>query len=325
MPASGLLALIDDVAAIADDVATLTVSAAKKSTGLVTDDMAVTAEQALGFAREREIPVVLKVAKGSLINKTLILAPAALLLNWVAPWIIEPILMCGGLFLCYEGVHKVMHSVLPHDEHHDEEHGPHGHDGKPIDTTGLSDGARDLIAFENERVSGAIRTDLILSAEIVALTLGQVATERFAVQVSVLYAVSIIITVGVFGMVGGLVKLDDFGVWLTQRGGGLAKLGVGIVRGAPMLLKAIGIIGTVAMLMVGGHILLAGIEPLYDWVHHITEGVHHPVAHYFAGAFFDILNGCIFGLFAVGVMATGIPATLWRSLPIGKKTPDASA
>ena len=306
MPASGLIALIDDVAAIADDVATLTVTAAKKSTGLVTDDMAVTAEQTLGFAREREIPVVLRVARGSMINKTLILAPAALALNAVAPWAIHPILFCGGLFLAYEGVHKIQHTFAHHEEHHDEDDGIDVH---------ASAGTKDLVEFENQRVAGAIRTDLILSAEIVALTLKEVATERFLIQASVVYAVAIIITVGVFGIVGGLVKLDDFGEWMAKRGGIQEKLGLAIVKAAPILLKVIAWVGTVAMLMVGGHILMEGIHPWYEWVHHLTETIANPVAAYFAGAGFDILTGAAFGLVLVLIGMTGLPQKAWAAMP----------
>lgn len=308
MPASGLIALIDDVAAIADDVATLTLTAAKKSTGLVTDDMAVTAEQALGFAREREIPVVLKVAKGSIINKTLILAPAALLLNAVAPWIIHPILLLGGLYLSFEGVEKLMHAFGwgHHDDH------PETHEDVDVKA---SKGTKDLVAFENERVSGAIRTDLILSAEIVALTLAGVANEPFIVQVSVLYAVCIIITIGVFGIVGGLVKIDDLGVWMASKGGAVKPVGLFIVRAAPILLKVIAWVGTVAMLMVGGHIIMTGISPWYEWVHHTTERIASPVGAYFAGAGFDILTGVVTGIVMVGIMATGALQKVWSVRP----------
>ncbi len=326
MPSAGLLALLDDVAAIADDVATLTISATKKSTGLVTDDMAVTAEQTLGFAREREIPVVLKVARGSLINKTVILAPAALLLNAVAPWVITPILMCGGLFLAYEGVHKIVHT-FSHDHADDHDHAKGNH-GKVIEVDGqkvvtASNGAKDLVEFENQRVKGAIRTDLILSAEIVALTLSQVASETFMIQVIVLYIVCIIITIGVFGIVGGLVKIDDFGEWLAQKGGRTAGLGLFIVRAAPVILKVITWVGTVAMLMVGGHILLSSIQRAYDWVHHLLEPIHNGVAHYFAGAGIDIGIGLAVGAVLVAIGATGIPQKLWALRPWGKTDDEA--
>ncbi|MFT6233948.1 MAG: putative DNA repair protein MutK [Myxococcota bacterium] len=324
MPSAGLLALLDDVAAIADDVATLTISATQKSAGLVTDDMAVTAEQTLGFAREREIPVVLKVARGSLINKTIILAPAALFLNAVAPWVITPILMCGGLFLAYEGVHKVIHT-FSHDHADDHDDVPSNQakivekDGKKVVTA--SKGAKDLVQFETQRVKGAIRTDLILSAEIVALTLSQVAEETFLMQVLVLYAVCIIITIGVFGIVGGLVKIDDFGEWLAQKGGVKETIGLLIVRAAPILLKVITWVGTVAMLMVGGHILLSSITPAYDWVHHLLEPIQNGVAHYLASAGIDISIGIMVGSILVAIGATGIPQKLWALRPWGEEDP----
>lgn len=326
MPSAGLMALLDDVAAIADDVATLTLSATKKSTGLVTDDMAVTAEQALGFAREREIPVVLKVGRGSLINKTVILVPAALLLNAVAPWLIMPILMCGGLFLSYEGVHKVVHTFFGDHEDHEDPTPELGkvvvQDGKKV--VKASKGAKDLIKFENKRVKGAIRTDLILSAEIVALTLSQVATEAFWTQVVVLYAVSLIITFGVFGIVAILVKIDDFGAWLAQGDGLRDNIGRFIVRAAPVLLKVIAWVGTVAMLMVGGHILLTSVQPAYDWVHHLLEPIHNGVAQYLAGAGIDIAIGLAVGAVLVAIGATGVPQKLWALTPWSKDKASAA-
>lgn len=334
---AGLLALLDDVAAIADDVATLTLSATKKSTGLVTDDMAVTAEQTLGFAREREIPVVLKVGRGSLFNKCVILAPAALLLTVIAPWIITPILMCGGLFLAYEGVHKIVHTFTHHhDDSHDEavpdvnKKTKRGKAGMVVEVDGkrvvqASAGAKDLVDFENKRVAGAIRTDLILSAEIVALTLSQVAEETLWMKALVLYSVCIIITLGVFGIVGVLVKIDDFGEWLAQGEGIRAPIGRFIVRAAPVLLKIITWVGTVAMLMVGGHILLAGVTPAYKWVHHLLEPIQNGVAHYFAGAGIDISVGLVVGTVLVLIGATGIPQKLWALRPWGKDNATSAA
>lgn len=294
MPASGLLALLDDIAAIADDVATLTTMAAKKTTGIVTDDMAVTAEQAIGLRREREIPVVLQVAKGSMFNKAVILAPGALLLNAVAPWAIMPLLMAGGAFLCFEGVEKVIHKLKPHED---------GHAAEDISLV-------DPVAFEKSRVEGAIRTDLILSAEIIAITLGTVAASPFITQVSVLYGISIIMTVGVYGLVAGLIKLDDLGEYLVLKGGSRAGLGRFIVASAPKLMHAISIIGTVAMLMVGGHILLEGIHPLEQAVHHGLEAVPAAVRG-LVSALADIAIGGVAGLVIVGIGATGIPGKVW--------------
>lgn len=311
MPASGLLALLDDIAtiaddvatmaaaaatkgsAVADDVATLTGAAAKKTSGVVTDDMAVTAEQAIGIRREREIPVVLAVGKGSFLNKAIWLAPGALLLNAVAPWSITPILMAGGLFLAYEGVEKVIHRAKGHGE---EAAGP----TEPMDPE----------AYERSRVEGAIRTDFILSAEIVAISLGQVAAEPFLTQALVLYVISAVMTVGVYGIVAGLVKLDDLGEILARRGGGAAALGRFILAAAPKLLHLISIVGTVAMLMVGGHILLEGIHPLEEAVHHALDAVP-AAARGLVGAVADILIGAVAGLVVVGILATGVPGRVW--------------
>jgi predicted DNA repair protein MutK len=304
MPASGLIALLDDIASIADDVATLTAMAAKKTSGVVTDDMAVTAEQTIGIQREREIPVVVAVAKGSMFNKVVILAPGALVLNAIAPWAIMPILMAGGTFLAYEGAEKVIHKLRAH---------PGDEDGD-----GNADLPTDPKVFEQMRIDGAVRTDLILSAEIIALTLGEVATEPFAVQAATLYAISIIMTVGVYGIVGLLVKMDDFGEYLATHGGPRERIGKAIVAGAPKVLHAISIIGTVAMLMVGGHILLEGIHPLEEAVHHLLETVPSWISG-LLGMVLDVLIGGVAGLIVVGVLATGIPGKLWAMLPKRKK------
>lgn len=310
MPVSGLLALLDDIAAIADDVATLTALSAKKTTGIVTDDMAVTAEQAMGIRREREVPVVVAVAKGSMFNKVVILSPAALLLNAIAPWAITPILMAGGAFLSFEGVEKIVHK-LSHGDEHGKEEGPN-----------LA--LLDPEAFEKSRVKGAIRTDLILSGEIIAITLGEVATASFTIQVAVLYGISIIMTVGVYGLVAALIKLDDLGEALVLRGSGTAAVGRLIVAGAPKLMRAIGLIGTAAMLMVGGHIVRAGIPPLYDAVHHAIEALP-AMLQGVAGVAADLLTGGVVGLLLVGVAKTGIFQALWRRLRPARQSPDPAA
>lgn len=298
MPASGLIALLDDIASIADDVATLTSMAAKKTTGIVTDDMAVTAEQAIGLRREREIPVVVAVAKGSFRNKALILAPGALLLNAVAPWAILPLLMAGGAFLAFEGVEKILHKLKPDDAETADERAA---------TAGM-----DPEAFERSRVEGAIRTDLILSAEIIAITLGEVAAAPFVTQVAVLYGISVVMTLGVYGLVGVLIKIDDAGELLVQRGGASVGLGKLLLAGAPKLLHLISLIGTVAMLLVGGQILLHGIGPLHHFVEHLlvdapAKGLLSMVA--------DLLVGGVTGLLLVGLVATGIPGKLIALLP----------
>lgn len=315
MPAAGLLALIDDLATMADsvgamagvaarkgvaqskDVATLTGMAAKKTTGVVTDDMAVTAEQAIGIPREREIPVVLAVAKGSFKNKALFLAPGALLLNAVAPWAITPVLMAGGAFLCFEGVEKVIHKIRPHDESHGE-----AEEAPPMTAE----------EFERSRVEGAIRTDLILSGEIIAISLGEVAKAPFATQALTLYGISVIMTIGVYGVVGGLVKIDDLGELMARAGTGpRATVGRLLLAGAPKLLHLISYVGTVAMLLVGGHILVEGIHPIEVFVHHTVEGLP---ASGLLSSVADVIVGALGGLVVYGVMATGIPAKAWAAL-----------
>lgn len=280
MPASGLLALLDDIATIADDVAVLSASAAKKTTGIVTDDMAVTAEQAMGIRRERELPVVWAVAKGSFRNKALILAPAALALNAVAPWAIMPILMLGGGFLCFEGVEKVLHW------------------GHVAEDVGDDLSTTDPDAYEKGRIEGAIRTDLILSAEIIAISLGEVKSAAFLSQVVALYIISIVMTVGVYGMVAGLVKLDDLGELLVRRGGAGRRPGELILAGAPLLMRGISVVGTFAMLMVGGHILREGVPPVHHFFEHLLE--HAPLAG-LLGALVDVGVGGVMGLVLVGV------------------------
>lgn len=317
MPVSGLIALLDDIATIADDVATLaavaarkgtavtkdvatlTGAAARKTSGVVTDDMAVTAEQAIGILREREIPVVLAVAKGSFKNKALFLAPGALLLNAVAPWAIVPVLMAGGTFLAFEGVEKVLDKLQPHPEEKPGE----GEIVVPVDPA----------TFEKERVEGAIRTDLILSAEIIAISLGEVAQAPFVTQVLTLYGISVVMTVGVYGMVAGLIKLDDLGDLMVKRGGAGEKVGALLLAGAPKLLHLISIVGTVAMLIVGGHILLEGIHPLEVFVHHALEALPG-WASGVVGIVVDVVVGAIAGLIVVGALKTGIPGKVWGAV-----------
>lgn len=308
MAFSGLLALLDDIATIADDVATLTYLAAKKTTGVVTDDMAVTAEQTIGIQREREIPVVLAVAKGSLFNKCLFLAPGALVLNAVAPWTITPILMAGGAFLCFEGVEKLAHKLLPH---HDADH-----DG--IDDHDEPFAALTPEELERQRVAGAVRTDFILSGEIIAISLGEVATAAFFTQAAVLYAISLVMTVGVYGLVAVLIKMDDVGEAMVLRGGGQQALGKLIVAAAPKILHVISWVGTVAMLLVGGHILMEGIGPLHHAVEHYVHELHNPALEWVVETLAGLLVGLVAGSILVGVMMTGVPAKLWAKRPWGK-------
>jgi predicted DNA repair protein MutK len=267
--ASSLLVLLDDIASVLDDVAILTKVAARKTAAVLGDDLAVNAEQVSGVRAVRELPVVWAVFKGSLVNK-LILVPAALLISFIAPWAITPLLMVGGLFLCYEGIEKLLHKRLhPEDDAHRAE---------------LSKALRqpnvDLKALEEKKIKGAIRTDFILSAEIVAITLGIVADAAFTTQVVVLAGIALLMTIGVYGLVGGIVKLDDAGLYLSRREGQGAwldlqrALGRGLLIAAPYLMKLLSVAGMIAMFLVGGGILVHGIPALHHGVLHLSEIMH---------------------------------------------------
>lgn len=254
--ASSLLLLLDDIATVLDDVAVMSKMAAKKTAGVLGDDLALNAQQVSGVHSDRELPVVWNVAKGSFINK-LILVPLALLISVIAPWAINPLLMIGGLFLCYEGVEKVLHSL-----HHKK--------AKTVDEAQqeLEHVEVDLVAFEKEKVKGAIRTDFILSAEIVVISLGTVATASFITQLSVLSIIAIAMTVGVYGFVALIVKIDDIGLHLTEQTSNLKqKIGRGLLVFAPILMKTLTIVGTIAMFLVGGGI----INHAVPWMHHFSE------------------------------------------------------
>ena len=256
--ASGLLALLDDIATILDDVAVLSKVAVKKSAGVLGDDLALNAQQVAGLASERELPVVWAVAKGSAVNK-LILVPAALAINAFASWAVTPLLMIGGAFLCFEGCEKLAHKFL-HDAADDQAH-------RAALAGALVRPEVDLVQLEADKIKGAIRTDFILSGEIVVITLGTVAASSFMTQVGVLTGIAVIMTVGVYGLVAGIVKLDDAGLYLSRKQGAGAALGRGILRAAPWLMKSLTVVGTAAMFLVGGGILVHGIPP----VHHLIE------------------------------------------------------
>lgn len=258
--ATSLLALLDDIASVLDDVSVMTKVAAKKTAGVLGDDLALNAQQVTGVKADRELPVVWAVAKGSFRNKA-ILVPAALLISAFLPWAITPLLMLGGAFLCYEGFEKLAHRFL-HTAHSD-----HAETAKV-----LADPSVDMVVFEKRKISGAVRTDFILSAEIIAITLGTVAAASFSQQVMVLVGIAILMTVGVYGLVAAIVKLDDLGLALSERASGLARAtGRGILRVAPWLMKSLSVIGTAAMFMVGGGILTHGIRA----VHHFIESSAH--------------------------------------------------
>lgn len=257
MAGSSLLTLLDDIASILDDVALLAKVATRKTAGVLGDDLALNAEQVSGVQANRELPVVWAVAKGSALNK-LILVPAALAISAFASWTVTPLLMAGGLFLCYEGVEKVLHKLT-----HSKAEDAARHTEL---TAAIANPAVDLVAFEKQKIKGAIRTDFVLSAEIIVITLGVVAAAPFVTQLSVLCGIAALMTVGVYGLVAGIVKLDDAGLALSRRTGVQRAFGAGIVRLAPYLMKALSIAGTAAMFLVGGGILTHGIPAVHHWI-----------------------------------------------------------
>lgn len=263
MAASSLLVLIDDIATVLDDVALMTKAATKKTAGVLGDDLALNAQQVTGVRPARELPVVWAVAKGSMINKA-ILVPAALAISFFVPWLVTPLLMLGGAFLCFEGFEKLAHRFLHRQE--DDDHKAELHQA-------LKNPDVDMRAVEKDKIKGAIRTDFILSAEIIAITLGTVTTQTFGMQFMVLTVVAIMITVGVYGLVAGIVKLDDAGLYLSRTGSAVArKLGESILWLAPWMMKTLSVLGTIAMFLVGGGILTHGLPPVYDAIHHFAEG-----------------------------------------------------
>jgi uncharacterized protein len=262
--ASSLLALLDDITSVLDDVALLSKVAAKKTVGVLGDDLALNAQQVSGVHADRELPVVWAVAKGSLVNKA-ILVPAALAISAFAPWAVTPLLMVGGAFLCFEGFEKLSHRWLAR------------HDAPEDLPAEAAPAPVDLKAFEKDKVKGAIRTDFILSAEIIAIALGTVQGTSFVTQVAVMSGIALAMTVGVYGFVGGIVKLDDAGLYLSRLEGSSAwrsaqrGVGRGILRAAPWLMKALSVAGTVAMFLVGGGILVHGLRPWAEALEHVAE------------------------------------------------------
>ena len=289
--ASSLLALIDDIATLLDDVALLTKVAAKKTTGVLGDDLALNAQQVSGVSADRELPVVWAVFKGSALNK-LILVPTALAINAFASWAVTPLLMVGGAFLCYEGFEKLAHKYL-HSKDKEEAR-------RTERASALADEKIDPVAFEKDKVKGAIRTDFVLSAEIIAITLGTVATAQFVTQATVLSGIAIIMTIGVYGVVAGIVKLDDAGLYMSRAvgEGGYTKFkrsfGRGILRAAPYLMKGLSIAGTIAMFLVGGGILTHGIPVVHHWIESASAslgGVMGTVAPTLFDGVFGVLAG----------------------------------
>lgn len=268
MPGASLLTLLDDIATVLDDVALMTKVAAKKTAGVLGDDLALNAEQVSGVRAERELPVVWAVAKGSLKNK-MILVPLALLLSAIAPWAIMPLLMVGGAYLCFEGFEKLAHKFL-HSEAEDEAHHTEL-------VHALTHEEVDMVQFEKDKIKGAITTDFVLSGEIIIITLGTVAQLAFSTQVAVLVGVSLLMTVGVYGFVALIVKLDDMGFYLqrNQEQSWLRavqrRIGDGFVAFAPRLMKALTVIGTAAMFLVGGGILSHGVHAISEFSHSLAQ------------------------------------------------------
>lgn len=292
---SSLLLLLDDIATIMDDVAVMSKMAAKKTAGVLGDDLALNAQQVSGVKADRELPVVWSVAKGSFVNK-LILVPLALGISVVAPWLINPLLMLGGLFLCYEGVEKVIHSI----QHKK---------AKTLEEAKveLAHTENELRSMEKDKIKGAIRTDFILSAEIIVISLGTVAAAAFVTKVSVLTVIAIAMTVGVYGLVALIVKIDDIGLYLTEKPSALQqKIGRGLLAFAPILMKTLTIVGTLAMFLVGGGIINHAIPLL----HHLTEDAvdhieHIPNVGNIIGALTPTLINFVIGMIA-GLIVLGL-------------------
>lgn len=292
MAGTSLLALIDDITSILDDVAVLTKTAAVKTTGVMGDDLALNAQQVSGVRVERELPVVWAVAKGSFINK-LILVPAALAISAFFPVAILPLMMIGGLYLCYEGFEKIVHRFQ-----HDEAEAAH----RAEHLAALADPAADVVAVEKEKIKGAIRTDFVLSAEIIVITLGTMSTAPMAQQVLALSTVAIAATVLVYGLVAGIVKLDDLGLALERRGAAASRrVGALILRAAPIMMRVLSFLGTAAMFTVGGGILVHGLP----WAEHLRERIASPMGGFagaVVGALLDAVGGLIAGAIALGVL-----------------------
>ena len=291
MAGASLLTLLDDISVIMDDVSVMTKVAAKKTAGVLGDDLALNAEQVTGVKANRELPVVWAVAKGSFINK-LILVPAALIISAIYPPLVTFLLMCGGLFLVYEGAEKVIHRFWPHVLPHDEEQNAR--------MQANADESVDLVAFEKHKIKGAIRTDFILSAEIIVIALGSTASATLLERSLVLSILAIAITVGIYGLVAGIVKIDDLGLHMMEKEGAFTqKMGKILFAAAPKLMKFLSIAGTLAMFLVGGGILVHGI----GFLHHGVEDIAH-LTGVFESVTTAILNGVIG--FIIGAIIVGI-------------------
>ncbi len=301
MAGSSLLALLDDIAAILDDVALMSKVAAKKTAGVLGDDLALNAQQVHGVNAERELPVVWAVGVGSLKNKA-ILVPGALAISALAPWVITPLLMAGGAYLCYEGFEKLAHHFLHSDAEDQVE--------EEVLQKALANPRLDLVAFEKDKIKGAIRTDFILSAEIIVIALGTVAAAPFIEQVAVLIGVALLMTVGVYGLVAAIVKLDDAGLYLRSHARNRLIRGLGsvLLHAAPKLMRFLSVAGTAAMFTVGGSILLHGIGPAHAPIEHATAAaaaVAHvgPALAWLTPVAIDVVAGILAGALVLAVVS----------------------
>ena len=289
MPSS-FFALFDDIATLLDDVAAMTKTASAKTAGVLGDDLALNAQQVSGVRAERELPVVWAVARGSFLNKA-ILVPAALALSAFLPWLVAPLLMLGGLYLCFEGAEKILHPLLHRRE-------AEAHEAEV--EKAVADPSVDIAAFERDKIKGAIRTDFVLSAEIIVIALGTVADQPFPKQLAVLVIIALLMTIGVYGVVAAIVKLDDVGLHLARKGGAAAATGRGLLWIAPQLMRVLSVVGTLAMFMVGGGILAHGLP----FLHHAIE----PLSRLPLGSVISTLANALAGLVAGAVVVGFIQA-----------------
>lgn len=293
MAGSSFFALFDDIASLLDDVSVMTKVAARKTAGVLGDDLALNAQQVTGVPVDRELPVVWAVARGSFVNK-LILVPLALLVSAFAPWGVTPLLMLGGAYLCFEGVEKLAHRFLDHGEEAE----------RAERARALADASVDMVAFERQKIKGAVRTDFILSAEIIAITLGTVEGAPFLTQVLVMSGIAIAMTIGVYGLVAAIVKLDDLGLYLSRKGtAGAAWLGGRIVALAPYLMKTLSVVGTAAMFMVGGAILVHGIAPVHEAIDRVAGAAGGGLWGGVAATALNMLFGAAAGAVVLGAVS----------------------
>ena len=314
--AGGLFALLDDVALIArsaassvDDVAALAGKTSVKAAGVVVDDTAVTPQYVEGIKPQRELPMIWRITKGSLINKLVIILPIAMILSWIAPWALTPILMCGGTYLCFEGAEKILHHLLPHREKETESVQEKGADA------------------EDSLVKSAITTDLILSSEIMVISLNEVIDQPFWMRLGALIFVGILLTLGVYGAVGLLVKMDDIGMALNERHNGKSTVGNALVKGMPIVLDIIGVIGTAAMLWVGGHIVVKGLHEFgmnqpHEFIASVTEKISNGALAWLAETGMSMVCGLVLGT-VIATIVMAVKASFGESSASSAKQAEA--